>query len=274
MIKLYFIQCIFKMDENEEPRHLYKDRNEIDILSNFLDSGDKSVLAHPLTETYLTLKYLTVRKFFMINIFLYVLYLMIFTSLTWLSSRLKYHNKNVTSFDSLSGFAFFLADEPDWYVPWHILYWSSCITLFFITVRELIQLARERLNYFKSKENLGELTILVSSWIFLAMVPWAMEDEVIFGAIAIFLGWMEMTLLLGTIPSMGIFTHMYIQIIHQMIILGSVYITTLIAFACAFHLLLIRDDTKNGVFDNPWTSFLKVYICSIYSLTISNKSRF
>ena len=69
------------MDEYDEANTFYKDQNEIDILSSFLDSGDKSVLSHPLTETYLTLKYLIVRKFFMINIFLYVLYLLIFTSL-------------------------------------------------------------------------------------------------------------------------------------------------------------------------------------------------
>ena len=54
---------MFKKDEYEESRNLYKDRDEVDILATVLKSGDKSVLAHPLTESFLTLKYLEVGGF-------------------------------------------------------------------------------------------------------------------------------------------------------------------------------------------------------------------
>merc|ERR1712223_212250 len=60
------------------------------------------------------------------------------------------------------------------------------------------------------------------------------------------------------------------QVINQLIKFLTVYITTLIAFAHAFHLLLIRDDNFDekegehiGVFDSIWTSILKVLMMMI-----------
>ena len=53
---------------------------------------------------------------------------------------------------------------------------------------------------------------------------------------------------------------MMFQVINQLIKFLIVYSTTLIAFAHAFHLLLIRDDQEGGnsVFDSIWSSILKV----------------
>ena len=239
--------------------------NEIDIMSTFLESGQKSLLAHPLTETYLFLKYLTVKKFFFINISLYVLYLLTLTPLTIASAILKYHNQSDTEYwdkrnSNTTRLAFFL-DEEQWPIKilWWGLYASSFLTVFFITMRELIQLASEKMLYFKSYENIFETVALISTWIFLLMDPHykALEYEAIFAAIAMFLAWWEMTMMLGRVPSIGMYTYMSTQVIRQLLTFFGVYLPTIVAFAVTFHLLMARDS---NVFDNPWTSLLKVLI--------------
>ena len=90
-------------------------------------------------------------------------------------------------------------------------------------------------------------------------------------AIALFLAWFEMTLMLGRIPSIGMYTYMSIQVchvwnnlsskvIHQLVKFFLVYITTLVAFGLVLFVMLAKDE---DVFDSPWTSFLKVLIMMI-----------
>ena len=126
----------------------------------------------------------------------------------------------------------------------------------------MIQLVSEKADYFKSSENFIELVALVSTWIYLSITPWVLEYEALFGALANFFAWWEMTLMLGRIPSIGMYTYMSTQVIRQLVLFFMVYITSLFAFAITLHLLLVRDtaDANNGVFDNPWTSCLKVVI--------------
>ena len=111
------------------------------------------------------------------------------------------------------------------------------------------------------------MVTLLCTWIYLALVwmPYGYEIEQIFAVIAMFCAWIEMSLMIGRFPSIGIFAFMMFQVINQLIKFLTVYITTLIAFAHAFHLLLIRDDNFDekegeyiGVFDSIWTSILKV----------------
>ena len=77
---------------------------------------------------------------------------------------------------------------------------------------------------------------------------------------AMFLAWMEVTILLGRVPSIGMYTHMATHIIGKLGFFLFIYGTTLFAFAITLHLLLIRDT---GVFENIWTTFLKVMVMMI-----------
>ena len=86
-----------------------------------------------------------------------------------------------------------------------------------------------------------------------------MEYEAIFAAIAMFFAWWEMTMMLGRVPSVGMYTYMSTQVIRQLLTFFAVYSPTLFAFALTFHLLMARDRDP-AVFDNVWTSFLKVSI--------------
>ena len=238
--------------------------------------GRKSLLAHPLAETFIHLKGLATNNFFKINVLTFFLYLISFTVLVDLTSAWKYDRNDTcqTSKDGCQGqfsdkqIQWFLSEGgDDWKTPvWILLYAITVVCLAIFTVRELLQLKNAGLKYFRSKENILEVITLLCTWIYLCLVIWPVgyEWEQTFAVIAVFCAWIEMSLMIGRFPSIGIFTFMMFQVINQLIKFLIVYSTTLFAFAQAFHLLLIRDETYaeeeggNGVFDSIWPSFLKV----------------
>ena len=251
--------------------------SESEILSTFLRFGRKSLLAHPLAETFIHLKGLATNNFFYINVATFLLYLIFFTSLVDWTSMMKYDRNNTcqtsadgchTQFDGKSIEWFLNEGGHDWRFPvWFLVYSFTVVFLIFFTAREFLQLKNAGLRYFRSKENILEVITLLCTWIYLVLVIWPFgyEWEQTFAVIAVFCAWIEMSMMIGRFPSIGIFTFMMFQVINQLIKFLIVYSTTLFAFAQAFHLLLIRDENYsgeeeggNGVFDSIWSSFLKV----------------
>ena len=155
-----------------------------------------------------------------------------------------------------------LDKDHTWRVPtWFFLYilFSVCLLLF--TFREAMQLWSIGEQYLRSKENILEIITIICSWLYFVLVPFKLgyEVEQIFASIGVFCAWIEMSLMMGRIPSIGVFSFMMFQVIQQVFKFFLVFMPTLAAFAFALHFLLIRDEPNgNGVFDNPWSSFLKV----------------
>ena len=233
-----------------------------------------------MAETFVHLKGLATNNFFMVNVLTFALYLISFTCLVDWTSGMKYDRQDncTTDTNTTEGcrayfrhnrtIQWFLTPGEKWKVPlWWLLFVFTAIYLTIFTTREFLQLKRAPRKYFRSKENILEVVTLLCTWIYLALVgmPYGYEIEQVFAVIAMFCAWIEMSLMIGRFPSIGIFAFMMFQVINQLIKFLTVYITTLIAFAHAFHLLLIRDDNFDekegeyiGVFDSIWTSILKV----------------
>ena len=233
-----------------------------------------------MAETFVHLKGLASNNFFMVNVLTFALYLISFTCLVDWTSGMKYDRQDncTTDTNTTEGcrayfrhnrtIQWFLTPGEKWKVPlWWLLFVFTAIYLTIFTTREFLQLKRAPRKYFRSKENILEVVTLLCTWIYLALVgmPYGYEIEQVFAVIAMFCAWIEMSLMIGRFPSIGIFAFMMFQVINQLIKFLTVYITTLIAFAHAFHLLLIRDDNFDekegeyiGVFDSIWTSILKV----------------
>ena len=233
-----------------------------------------------MAETFVHLKGLASNNFFMVNVLTFALYLISITCLVDWTSGMKYDRQDncTTDTNTTEGcrayfrhnrtIQWFLTPGEKWKVPlWWLLFVFTAIYLTIFTTREFLQLKRAPRKYFRSKENILEVVTLLCTWIYLALVgmPYGYEIEQVFAVIAMFCAWIEMSLMIGRFPSIGIFAFMMFQVINQLIKFLTVYITTLIAFAHAFHLLLIRDDNFDekegeyiGVFDSIWTSILKV----------------
>ena len=55
------------------------ERGETELLLAFIEVGKKRILKHPLCETFLFLKWRTIRKFFLFSLFYHALYVLLFT---------------------------------------------------------------------------------------------------------------------------------------------------------------------------------------------------
>ena len=74
------------------------------------------------------------------------------------------------------------------------------------------------------------------------------------GSWSLFFGWIEVTLLIGRFPLVGVLIHMSLQVIKQLLICMLVFFPVMIAFGLAFHTLL----RSNPAFENSVGSVLKV----------------
>jgi len=268
-----------KPDSSDE-----KVTKEMIVISRFLEFHQKNLLTAPVAESFLHLKWIRIKMFFFLNIFLYTMYLVSVSSLIiWTSyvrnqgqgyycigDQEKSCNGSIECNRTLENFPMEIP-EMKWRVLWLLLYIFSCLSTLIFTVREIIQICSNLAKYFKSKENWLELLAILSSIAYLAtllIVPFhpdlccCQTPAPLFGAAAVFLAWIEMSLLIGRFPSIGIYTYMSTQVIRQTLRFFSVYLTTLIAFALCFSILLPRS----GIFENPVTSFIKVLVMMIGEL--------
>lgn len=55
------------------------ERGETELLLAFIEEGQKSVLKHPLSETFLLLKWKRIRKFFLFSLFYHFVFVLMFT---------------------------------------------------------------------------------------------------------------------------------------------------------------------------------------------------
>ena len=63
------------------------------------------------------------------------------------------------------------------------------------------------------------------------------------GAFAVFMAWINMTFLLGRFPQIGIYIYMSVHVIKVLLLFLCVYATCLLAFAFAFNLIQVRNET-------------------------------
>ena len=158
-------------------------------------------------------------------------------------------------------FAFFLEEKSTFeYFMYYALLVATMAGLIWMIVREVIQFYSEPCQYWKSTENLIEVFFLLCSWTYIIWVQFSMEYEQIFGAISIFLALIDLNIMLGTLPQVGTYSYIAICQLKLFIKFFAIFTFTLFSIAITLHLFLIRDYKENGVFDNPWTSFLKVFI--------------
>ena len=92
--------------------------------------------------------------------------------------------------------------------------------------------------YFTSKENILQLVIGILSLLFLTLTPSFVKAGSHFAAWAVFLAWLDLTLLLGRFDYFGEYIFMATSIGRRMIKFLFVYFPSFVAFALAFNILL------------------------------------
>ena len=80
-------------------------------------------------------------------------------------------------------------------------------------------------------------------------------------AIALFLSWGNLTLILGKVPAAGIYILMITGVIRELLKFLTLYATCLIGFAMAFHISGGKSHPK--FFENPLTSIITILVMMV-----------
>ena len=80
-------------------------------------------------------------------------------------------------------------------------------------------------------------------------------------AVALFLSWGNLTLILGKAPGAGIYILMITGVIGELLKFLTLYATCLIGFAMAFHILGGKSHPK--FFENPLTSIITILVMMV-----------
>lgn len=223
----------------------------------------RDLLKNPLAETFLHLKWSMTKKFFYANLFFYFVFTAILTALTVMATNVmmdcqkREHRSNQT-FELDLGHCLEVVNNSKMIAFW-VLFGLNNVLLFLLLMREILQAIHSWSRYVKEKENYLELLLISCTLTYVTVMFFNSTVAQHFGAASVFLAWIDMTLLIGRLPAVGIYIYMAVHVMKLLLIILLVYSTSLLAFAFAFHLLM----PSHIAFDNPVTATLKVLVMMI-----------
>ena len=245
--------------------------NEMEAHGQMVQMACPELLKHPLAEAYLHLKWKLISRMFYFNCGLYAFFVLMLTTMTILMSKMNqcdsgYHVMNCSqSYNKLdtNNFgqvvqAFLASDESgakELGQSFLVFYTLTALGLLFLCLREALQVMTTDLKtYLLSKENILEIVIIVTTTLTLSCLFISRNAAIHLAAWALFFSWFDLTLMLGRVPTIGIFIYMAMNVVKTLAIFLFVYLPLLLAFTFTFHVLLPSNQT----FTDPLTSFLKV----------------
>ena len=141
------------------------------------------------------------------------------------------------------------------FVSFYFFYFLTLLSSLILLVVEWLKFCYASNEYFRTKRYIIEILVLVSTLGYLiGMFLFSRVINLHLGAWSVFMAWINMTVLLGHFPGIGVYMFMFKYVTQTIIIFVLVYAPLLIAFAFGFYLLLPR----NSSFNDPFTSVLKV----------------
>ncbi|XP_043219510.1 transient receptor potential channel pyrexia-like [Amphibalanus amphitrite] len=153
-----------------------------------------------------------------------------------------------------SSFQRLSVDSPFFYTNlWYVL------LLFNLTMaaKEIFQLAQDPPQYFRNPENLAEWALML----FLVLIGTPVLDYIDtwqkhLGALSVIICWFELMMLVGRLPRLGLYIHMFSKVLRDFFQFLLAYASLVIGFAVAFAVLFPHYPPVG----NPLRSFLKVLV--------------
>jgi hypothetical protein len=275
--------------------------NEMDLHYNVLKQGQSHLLAHPLMQIFLHLKWKQTLFYYGLNFLVYVMFVFVFTWQAFTFIHVTY----CTDVEGFEGLCFkgagdlvlcpsyntslrcdkkmwktsedtgpysigpiLDAIEPDKAILMAWTYSKIFVHVFGVAlvIRELLQCYANGFQYFWSFENLLDLFIIGLAIGFNISSQNNIELAAHLGGWSLFFAWIDLTLILGRLPFFGENIYMSINVTKALMGCLMVYVPSLMAFASAFHMFL----APSLLFDNPISSFLKVLVMMAGELEFSN----
>lgn len=206
-------------------------RGETDLMLCLVDVGQKHILKHPLCESFLYLKWLRIRKFFLFSLIFHLIFAILFTAFVTVT---------------------FLYNFSDTVV--YILFWPVLLFTFILACKEIFQLAHGIYIYAKQFDNWIQWSVIIGSGVVLIIPSGNVQHHA--AGIAILLVWIELMLVVGRFPMFGLYVQMFTQVSINFFKFLGAYLCLLIGFSLSFCVL----HNKYKSFVNPVMGFLKTII--------------
>nr|XP_045618309.1 transient receptor potential channel pyrexia-like [Procambarus clarkii]XP_045618310.1 transient receptor potential channel pyrexia-like [Procambarus clarkii]XP_045618311.1 transient receptor potential channel pyrexia-like [Procambarus clarkii] len=277
-----------------------EDKNQVQNLQSFVGLGHAKLLSHPLCETFLLLKWMNVRRLFLIEVILYVLFAVVTTLLTFNKFVWKNVSSNNTSRpmgcggrelnESKVDKKFSIVNIPDEGV--RALQGIVITYLVAILIQQFLSLLQNKMAWFRSLSGVLHviITILVMS-VVLPPEPHKWQHHL--ASCLMLLMWTECMLLIGRFPNCGIYVVMFTRVAKVFLRIFLIYFCLLLAFSAAFYVTLHDPETdttlgeKNVVFSNPIFTFIKTltmmigeldfddnFVCGLNNLYVTGQAIF
>ncbi|KAJ1525322.1 hypothetical protein ONE63_010144 [Megalurothrips usitatus] len=237
--------------------------------------GRVELLAHPLSQKYLQMKWHSYGKYFhLTNLLLYCIFLLFVTLFSTELMQLMHESDRVNTTAAATGALLLPADPPAdddgaWLgnrryghrkpeLPAASMTWEmesldrfplmhACaivIVLYVVvnTLRELLQLYQQRGAYLLDASNLVPWLLYISAaCTVLPMFAGVFhEQQVSCASLMVFLAWFNLLLFLQRFDRVGIYVVMFLEILQTLIKVLLIFSILIIAFGLAFYILLSR----------------------------------
>ncbi|XP_015188750.1 PREDICTED: transient receptor potential cation channel protein painless [Polistes dominula] len=215
------------------------------------NSALKHLLKHPLLSSFLHLKWYRIRHLFYLNFAFYVIfYILLNTYILGMTYDIKFNVTDAilseTNDKQLKNI------EHTGFQKNNLLWVMTAVALFFLAIREIIQLVSSPCHYISSLENWLEMTLIILGSCLLN----GAGPEV--GAVAILVSAWEVVILIGQYPRMSTGIEMFKTVSWNFMRFLFLYAFLILAFALAFFTLFKDGGDKN--FPDPGHSLFKTII--------------
>ncbi|KAL5285092.1 TRPA1 family protein [Megaselia abdita] len=255
-IKYAFWPMQYSKDQVEQKRITLNDptwrQPPLLIVNTMVNHGRVELLAHPLSQKYLQMKWNSYGKYFhLANLLLYSIYLICVTIFS--AQMMQKITRNFEIIDEKTGYVI-----TDRIYPTASMYVSSIIILIYIIfsfIKELIQLKQTKCQNILEISNLISWMLFVFSFMMILPVFSFMGQEHVVtnvhytaASITVFLSWFRLLLYLQRFDQVGIYVVMFLEILQTLIKVLTVFSILIIAFGLSFHILLFENN-KNQFFN-------------------------
>ncbi|KAG8222242.1 hypothetical protein J437_LFUL001440 [Ladona fulva] len=232
--------------------------------------GRVELLAHPLSQKYLQMKWNSYGKYFHVaNLMFYTFFLACVTTFTFSLLELSPEYSRKEEMDDLNESAVIDYNRTPKALPFDyrptitpLMYCSAIAIVIYIvvsTLREVIQAYQQRWQYLLDPFNIVSWLLYISAFSMVFPVFGADFDKLQFScaAITIFLSWFTLLLYLQRFDQVGIYIVMFLEILQTLIKVLLVFSILIIAFGLAFYILLL--PINNLSFTNIPMSLMRTF---------------
>jgi hypothetical protein len=205
-------------------------KSESDLILCLVEIGQKYILKHPLCETFLYLKWLKIRKFFLFSLIFHSIFVIVFTS--YISVTYLW---NIPKFSS-------------------ILFWFVLTFTLIFALTEIFQVVHGVSIYVKSWENVLQWSVILTSGMVLFKPAADWQHHI--AAVGILIIWVELMMVVGRFPMFGLYIQMFTQVAINFFKFLGAYLCLIIGFSLGFSIL--HNNYKS--FKNPIIGLLKTII--------------